>query len=211
MFQNTVLASASSVSYSQVQRNINIFLSTPPLWLYSYQASCFLLPTDSITESHLLFPETCRRMKTDWEKSYCGLWIFFIFQACLYKVFPQWNHTIVSTCTIIHEDKPRWEVDSAQSASASLQLYLLYLVPTRGVFWHHGLDHFAKQKTSPTERDLKNHLVPVPCHGQKQLSLDLVWATLSNPGLQSFQEWCSHNFSGNPLLVPHYPHSKYSV
>lgn len=37
-------------------------------------------------------------------------------------------------------------------------------------------------------KDLKKHLVPTPCHGQKHLPLDQVAQIPVQPGLENFQE-----------------------
>ena len=48
-------------------------------------------------------------------------------------------------------------------------------------------------------RDLKDHLVPTPCHGQKHLPLDQVAQSPSQPGFGHFQVWGIHSFSGQPV------------
>ncbi|KAK4821804.1 hypothetical protein QYF61_003833 [Mycteria americana] len=54
-------------------------------------------------------------------------------------------------------------------------------------------------------KDLKDHLVPTPCHGQGQLPLDQVAQSPMQPGLEHFQGWGIHNFSGQSVPVPHHP------
>jgi len=61
--------------------------------------------------------------------------------------------------------------------------------------------------------DFKDHLPSLlkfylPCFGQRHLPLD--WAALSpiQPGLESFQGQRIHNFSGQPVSVPHHSHSE---
>jgi len=60
-------------------------------------------------------------------------------------------------------------------------------------------------------RDLKDHLVPTPCPGQGHLPLDQVAQSRIQPGLESFQGGGSHSFFGQPVPVPHHPHSSYSA
>jgi len=57
-------------------------------------------------------------------------------------------------------------------------------------------------------RDLKDHLVPTPCRGQGHVPLDQVAQSSIQPGLEHFQGGGIHNFSGQPVPVPHHPHSK---
>jgi len=47
-----------------------------------------------------------------------------------------------------------------------------------------------------------------PCHGQRHLPLD--WGAQSpiQPGLEDCQGGGSHNSSGQPVPLPHHPHSK---
>ena len=47
-------------------------------------------------------------------------------------------------------------------------------------------------------RDLKDHLVPTPCHGQGHLPPDQVAQSPSKPGLEHFQGGDIHSFSGQP-------------
>ena len=57
-------------------------------------------------------------------------------------------------------------------------------------------------------RDLKDHLVQPPCHGQGHLPLDQVAQSPIQPGLGHCQGWGSHSLSGQPVPVSHHPHSK---
>jgi len=57
-------------------------------------------------------------------------------------------------------------------------------------------------------RDLKDHPVPTPCHGQEYHPLDQVAEGPIQPGLEHFQGWGIHSFSGQPVLVPHHPLSE---
>jgi len=57
-------------------------------------------------------------------------------------------------------------------------------------------------------RNLKDYLVQPPCHGQGHLPLDQVAQSPIQPGLEHCQGEGSHNFSGQPVPVPHHPHSK---
>jgi len=56
--------------------------------------------------------------------------------------------------------------------------------------------------------DLKDYLVPTPCHGQGHLPLDQVSQSPMQPGLEHFQGGGIHSFSGQPVPVPHHPHRK---
>ena len=55
-------------------------------------------------------------------------------------------------------------------------------------------------------KDLKDHLVPPPCHGQGHLPLAQVAQSPVQPGLEPFQGGGSHSFSGQPVPVSHHPH-----
>ena len=57
-------------------------------------------------------------------------------------------------------------------------------------------------------RDLKIISLQPPCHGQGHLSPDLVAQSPIQPGLEHCQGGGSHSFSGQPVPVPHHPHSK---
>jgi len=57
-------------------------------------------------------------------------------------------------------------------------------------------------------RDLKDHLVPPPRHGQGHLPLEQAAQSPIQPGLEHCQEGGSHSFSGQPMPVPHHPHSE---
>jgi len=57
-------------------------------------------------------------------------------------------------------------------------------------------------------RDLKDHLVLNPCHGQGHLPLDHYAQSLIQPGPEHFQRGGIQNFSGKPVPVPHHPHCK---
>ena len=56
------------------------------------------------------------------------------------------------------------------------------------------------------EGTFKGHLVQPPCHGQGHLALDQVAQSPVQPGLEHFQGWGIHNFSGQPVPVSHRPH-----
>jgi len=47
-----------------------------------------------------------------------------------------------------------------------------------------------------------------PCHGHRHLPLDQVAQSPIQPGLEHSQGGSSHRFSGQPVTVPHHPHSK---
>jgi len=51
-------------------------------------------------------------------------------------------------------------------------------------------------------RDLKDHLVPTPCHGQGHFPLDQVAQSLIQPSLEHFQGVDIHSFSGKLVAVP---------
>jgi len=57
-------------------------------------------------------------------------------------------------------------------------------------------------------RDLKDHLVPNPCHEQGHLPLDQVAQSSIQPGPEHCQGWGIHRFSGQPVLVFHHPHGE---
>jgi len=57
-------------------------------------------------------------------------------------------------------------------------------------------------------RDLKDHPVPAPCHEQGCHSPALAAEGSIQPGLEYFQGWGVHSFSGQPVPVPHHPVSK---
>ena len=57
-------------------------------------------------------------------------------------------------------------------------------------------------------RDLIDHLVPTPCHGQRHLPLDQVAQSLIQPGLEHSQGEGIYNFSEQPVPVSHHPQSK---
>jgi len=57
-------------------------------------------------------------------------------------------------------------------------------------------------------RDLKDHLVPGPCHEQGHLPLGLVAQSSIQPGLEHCQGGGSHSFSGQPVVVFHHPHGE---
>lgn len=40
--------------------------------------------------------------------------------------------------------------------------------------------------------DLKDHLVPTPCHGQEHFPLDQIAQGLTQPGFEDFQGWGIH-------------------
>lgn len=55
-------------------------------------------------------------------------------------------------------------------------------------------------------RDIEDDLVPILCHGQKRLLLDHDARGPIQPGLEHFQGRSLHNFSEQPILVPHHHH-----
>jgi len=57
-------------------------------------------------------------------------------------------------------------------------------------------------------RDLKDQLIPTPCHGQGHLPPDQVAPSPIQPGLECFQGWGIHSFFGQPAPVPQHPLSK---
>jgi len=57
-------------------------------------------------------------------------------------------------------------------------------------------------------RDLKDHLVPSPCHGQGHLPLAHAAQSSIQPGLEHCQGGGSHSFSRQPVPLPHHPHSE---
>jgi len=57
-------------------------------------------------------------------------------------------------------------------------------------------------------RDLKDYLVPTPCHEQGHLPLHQVAQSSIQPGLKHFQGGGIHNFSGQPVSVFHHPHGE---
>jgi len=57
-------------------------------------------------------------------------------------------------------------------------------------------------------RDLIDHLVPTPLHGEGHLPLDQVAQSPVQPGLEPFQAWGIHSFSGRPVPVAHHPQCK---
>jgi len=59
-----------------------------------------------------------------------------------------------------------------------------------------------------SEETFKDDLVQPPCHGQGHLSLDQIAQSPIQTGLEHFQGGDIHRFSGQPVPVPHHPHSK---
>ena len=57
-------------------------------------------------------------------------------------------------------------------------------------------------------KDLTEHLVPTPLPWAGHLPPHQVAQSPVRPGLEHFQTWGSHSFSGQPVPVPHHPHSK---
>lgn len=55
------------------------------------------------------------------------------------------------------------------------------------------------------ERNLKDSLVPIRCQGQGCHLLDQAAQNSTQPGLELFQDWGSHSFSGQSLPVPYHP------
>ena len=58
------------------------------------------------------------------------------------------------------------------------------------------------------EGTLKLIYLQTPCHGQGHLPLDHVAQSPIQPGLEHCQGGDIHIFSGQPLPVPHHPHTK---
>ena len=57
-------------------------------------------------------------------------------------------------------------------------------------------------------RDLKDHPVPCPYHGQGCHPPDQAAQSPIQPGLEYFQGRGTHNLSGKLVLVPHHPLSE---
>jgi len=57
-------------------------------------------------------------------------------------------------------------------------------------------------------RDLKSHLVPIPCHEQGHLPPEQVAQSPIQPGLEHCRAGGSHSFSGQPVSLPHHPHGE---
>ena len=57
-------------------------------------------------------------------------------------------------------------------------------------------------------RDLKDHLIPAPCHEQGHLPLHQVAQSPIQPGLGHCQGGGRHSFSGQPVPVPQHTHHK---
>lgn len=68
--------------------------------------------------------------------------------------------------------------------------------------------HMYSHRTVWVGSDLKDHLVPIPCHGQRHPPLDQVAQSPIQPTLERSQGWGVHNFSGQHAPVPHHPHSE---
>lgn len=83
-------------------------------------------------------------------------------------------------------------------------------MPSTTVHFLHDIDLSRAQNHRMVwaKRDLKDHLAPSPCHGQQCLPLDQVAQSPIQFGLEHRQAWGMHNFSGQPVLVPHHAHSK---
>lgn len=56
--------------------------------------------------------------------------------------------------------------------------------------------------------DLKDDLVPTPCHGQEYLPLDQVARGLIQPGFEHFQGWGIHELPNQSVPVSCHPHGK---
>jgi len=56
--------------------------------------------------------------------------------------------------------------------------------------------------------DLKDHLVPTPLPWQGHLPLGQFTQSTIQLGLEHSQGGGIHHFSGQPVSVPHHPHSK---
>jgi len=57
-------------------------------------------------------------------------------------------------------------------------------------------------------RTFEDYLVQPSCHDQGWLSRDQVVQSPIQPDLEHFQGWGIHNFSGQPVAVPHNSHSE---
>jgi len=57
-------------------------------------------------------------------------------------------------------------------------------------------------------KDFIDDVVPNPCRGQGHFSPDQVAQSPIQPGLEHCQGGGSHSFSGQPVPVPHHPHSE---
>ncbi|NXG55756.1 PR40A factor, partial [Hemiprocne comata] len=71
-------------------------------------------------------------------------------------------------------------------------------VKSRGVAVSWELCIAMKSQTGLGWRDLKDHLVPNPLHGQGHLPPDQVAPSPIQPALEHFQGWGSHSFPGQP-------------
>ena len=58
------------------------------------------------------------------------------------------------------------------------------------------------------EGTFRGHLAQPPCNEKGHLQLDQVAQSPVQPGLECFQGWGLHYFSGQPVPVPHYPHGE---
>jgi len=59
------------------------------------------------------------------------------------------------------------------------------------------------------ERTLKGHLAQLPCNKQRHLQLHQVLRAPSSLTLSAYKDGgCIHHLSGQPVPVPHHPHSE---
>ena len=58
------------------------------------------------------------------------------------------------------------------------------------------------------EGTFRGHMVQPLCYEQGRLPLDEVAQNPIQPGLECFQGWGLHNFSGQSVPVFHHPHGK---
>jgi len=54
------------------------------------------------------------------------------------------------------------------------------------------------------EKDLKDHLVSIPCYVQGRQPLDQAAQSHIQPGLECLQEWDTHNLFLQPVPVCHH-------
>ncbi|NWW54203.1 SHAN3 protein, partial [Pedionomus torquatus] len=85
-------------------------------------------------------------------------------------------------------------------------LQYLESVDVEGVAWRAGLR--TGDFLIELEGTFKIIQFHPPCPGQGHLPPPQVAPSSIQPGLEPLQGWGSHSFSGQPLPVPHHPHSK---
>lgn len=67
------------------------------------------------------------------------------------------------------------------------------------------LQQLISELESQVERDLEDHPLPPLYHEQEHFPLGQVAPSPVQPGLECFQGWGCHNFSGEPVPGPHHP------